>query len=370
MQIESIRLYHLSMPLVSPFETSFGRQDMRDCLLVEVMSAGLHGWGECPVDPNPGYSYETTATAWHILKDFLCPAVVGRQLEGPQAYRDLVRAVRGHPMAKSALEMALWDLVGQRRGVPLRELLGGVRQQVEVGVSVGLQDNPQSLTETVAAYLTDGYRRVKLKIKPGRDVSEVAAVRKTYPDLRLQVDANSAYNLETAQALLPLDDFGLLLIEQPLSEDDLWDHHRLQRQFQTPICLDESIVHPRSARQALEIGACRVINIKQARVGGLLNALEIHDLCRSQSVPVWCGGMLETGIGRAANLALAALPNFTLPGDISATERYYRQDITQERFTLNEDSTISVPAAAGLGIRVDRHALAEFTQSEIAIFPE
>ncbi len=365
MRIDSIGLYHLSMPLVSPFETSFGRQDMRDCLLVEVKSEGLSGWGECPVDPNPGYSYETTVTAWHVLRDFLCPALLASRVDGPQGYRRLVKGIRGHPMARSALEMALWDLTGKRQGRSLQALLGGVLKRVAVGVSVGLQPDPEALVDTVGGYLSQGYRRVKLKIKPGRDVSEVEAVRRAFPELQLQVDANSAYDLESAGALLPLDDFGLLLIEQPLQEDDLWDHQQLQKQLRTPICLDESIIHPRAARQALEMDACRVINIKQARVGGLLNALEIHDLCRERGVPVWCGGMLETGIGRAANLALASLPNFTLPGDISATDRYYRRDITRERFSLNLDSTVDVPGAPGLGIDVDRASLAEFTLSKI-----
>jgi O-succinylbenzoate synthase len=271
-------------------------------------------------------------------------------------------------MAKSGLEMALWDLETQRAGVSLKSLFGGTRAQVPVGVSVGLQASPDALVETVSAYLSDGYRRVKLKIKPGRDVGDVEAVRTAFPDLKLQVDANSAYVLEgpepkaRAEALLPLDNFGLLLIEQPLAEDDLWDHHKLQRQFRTPICLDESIDGLQAARQALEMEACRVVNIKQSRVGGLSAAVAIHDLCADQGVPVWCGGMLETGIGRAVNLALASLPNFSLPGDISATDRYYEQDITHERFSLNPDSTMDVPDRPGIGVTVDRDALEVFTQ--------
>jgi O-succinylbenzoate synthase len=306
----------------------------------------------------------------HILADFIAPAVLGQDLDDVTGYHRRVSKIRGHPMAKSGLEMALWDLEAQRAGVSLKSLFGGTRAQVHVGVSVGLQASPEALVDTVSAYLADGYRRVKLKIKPGRDVGDVRAVRSAFPELKLQVDANSAYVLEGpdpkahASALLPLDDFSLLLIEQPLAEDDLWDHHKLQRQIRTPLCLDESIDGLRAARQALEMAACRVVNIKQSRVGGLSAAIAIHDLCAAQDVPVWCGGMLETGIGRAVNLALASLPNFSLPGDISATDRYYEKDITHERFSLNPDSTMSVPDRPGIGMTVDREALSLFTIAE------
>lgn len=365
LKIETLTLYHLRMPLVTPFETSFGRITHRECLIVEARDEqGLVGWGEVVADRDPGYAYETTGTAWHILSGFLVPLLLNAPLDDADPAADFQRRaarVRGHNMAKAGLEMALWDLRGKREGRSLREMLGGVRERVAVGVSVGIQPTVEALLETVAAYVEQGYRRVKLKIKPGRDVAEVQAVRQAFPDLPLQVDANSAYTLESAQALKPLDDLDLLLIEQPLAEDDLWDHHKLQGAFRTPICLDESITSPRHARQALEMGACRVINIKQGRVGGLGNAKAIHNLAQAQGVPVWCGGMLETGIGRAANLALASLPNFALPGDISATERYYARDITLERFTLNEDSTITVPTGPGLGVTVAREALAAFT---------
>ena len=357
MKIERIHLYHLRMPLRTPFETSFGRIQARECVLVEVFADGLVGYGECPADHDPGYSYETCGTAWHILKDFLLPAVLGQDLAVPDAYPALVAAVRGHPMAKAGLEMALWDLLGKMQGRSLAELLGGVRPRVAVGVSVGLQASPEALVQVVDGYLGQGYRRIKIKIKPGRDVGEAQAVRLAFPELRLQVDANSAYTLESAAALRPLDELGLLLIEQPLAEDDLWDHSRLQAQFKTPICLDESILSARHARQALEMDACRVINIKAGRVGGLSQALAVHELCQGRGVPVWCGGMLETGVGRAANLALAALPGFTLPGDISATDRYYEEDITAERFALNDDSTINVPDQPGLGVTINRQAL-------------
>jgi o-succinylbenzoate synthase len=361
MRIDHITLNHLRMPLVAPFETSFGRVTDRECILALVDSDGLTGYGECVADQKPGYAYETSGTAWHILTDFLCPAIVGRAVDGPSGYRAAVSRVRGHPMAKASLEMALWDLLGKREARSLRDLLGGVRDRVDVGVSVGIQASPEELVETVGRYLDQGYRRIKIKIKPGRDVADARAVRSAFPQVRLQVDANSAYTLETAGALLPLDDLDLLLIEQPLSEDDIWDHRQLQAQLRTPICLDESILTARHARQAIEMKACRVINIKAGRVGGLTEAVAVHEVCRENGVPVWCGGMLETGVGRAANLALASLPNFSLPADISATDRYYKRDITAERFGLNADSTIDVPAGPGLGITLDCAAVDAFT---------
>jgi O-succinylbenzoate synthase len=359
MRIDRITLHHLRMPLVAPFETSFGRVTARECILVAADSEGLTGYGECVADRDPGYAYETAGTAWHVLNDFLCPAALG-EVDGPAGFRKLVAGVRGHPMAKASVEMALWDLVGKRAGRSLRELLGGQRERVDVGVSVGLQASPEALVETVGRYMEQGYGRIKIKIKPGRDVGDAQAVRAAFPTVRLQVDANSAYTLETADVLRPLDDLDLLLIEQPLSEDDIWDHRQLQTQFGTAICLDESIHSVRHARYAVEMDACRIINIKAPRVGGLTEAVAVHDFCQARGLPVWCGGMLETGVGRASNLALASLPGFVLPGDISASDRYYTQDITVERFVLNNDSTITVPAGAGLGVTVDMTAVSSF----------
>jgi len=367
MKIEHLTLHHLRMMLKSPFETSFGRITTRDCVLIEACFHGMVGWGECVADRDPGYSYETAGTAWHVLKDFLAPAIIGREINSPLEFHSLGKMVRGHFMAKSGVEMALWDLQGKLKNCSLREMLGGTRERVEVGVSVGIQPGPEVLVNTVAGYLVQGYRRIKIKIKPGRDVTETLTVRRAFPDLRLQVDANSAYSLDTAAGLLPLDELGLLLIEQPLDEDDLWDHSQLQRQFNTPICLDESILTPRHARQAIEMGACRVINIKTGRVGGLSQAVAIHNLCSQHGIPVWCGGMLETGVGRAANLALASLPNFTLPGDISATDRYYEEDITDQRFTLNQDSTIDVPNLPGLGVTINQPALDRVTINRLKL---
>ena len=367
MKIAQITLRHVRMTLRSPFETSFGRIQTRDCLLLEAAADGLTGYGECVADRDPGYSYETVHTAWHILRDFILPAILNQDIEDPYDLQRRMNFVRGHPMAKAGLEMALWDLIGKRDGRSLQEMFGGRRAQVDVGVSVGIQDSPAALVGVVEGYLARGYRRVKIKIKPGRDVADTQAVRKAFPDLRLQVDANSAYRLDTASVLHPIDDLSLLLIEQPLDEDDLWDHSQLQKSFKTPICLDESILSARHARQALEMGACRVINIKAGRVGGLSEAIAIHDLCLSRGIPVWCGGMLETGVGRASNLALASLPGFALPGDISATERYYFEDITQQSFTLNPDSTISVPTGPGLGVSLDLAALERATMAKLSL---
>ncbi len=365
MKIERVTLQHLSMPLVSPFETSFGREIDRECILITARAEGLTGYGECVASRDPGYNYETTGTAWHILKDFIVPSILGKELETAADFQKHVRGIRGHQLAKAGLEMALWDLLGKHDGKSLRDLFGGERKKVEVGVSVGLQSSPETLVEAVRGYLQSGYGRVKIKIKPGRDVRDATAIRAAFPDLRLQVDANSAYTLGSAGSLKPLDELGLLLIEQPLFEDDIWDHRRLQQEFHTPICLDESIVSPRHARYALEMEACRIINIKAARLGGLSQALEVHDLCLAAGLPVWCGGMLETGIGRASNLALASLPGFVLPGDISASDRYYRRDITHERFRLNSDSTIDVPEGSGLGVTIDEAAVAAFTLGQL-----
>ncbi len=366
MKIESITLHHISMPLVAPFETSFGRETDRECILVIIKSEGLIGYGECVPSRDPGYNYETTGTAMHILKDFIVPLILGTDVKDAADFQERVSRIRGHHLAKAGVEMALWDLLGKRAGKSLRELFGGVREKVEAGVSIGIQESAQSLVRTAADFVKQGYARVKIKIKPGRDVEDASAVRQAFPNLRLQVDANSAYSLNDMQTLKPLDKLNLLLIEQPLFEDDIWDHHKMQEQFETPICLDESIVSPRHARYAIEMKACRVINIKAARVGGLSQAVMVHDLCLENKLPVWCGGMLETGVGRASNLALASLPNFVLPGDVSASDRYYARDITNERFVLNADSTIDVPGGAGLGVTINEKALKDFTLLELS----
>ena len=367
MKIESLTLYHIRLPLVTPFTTSFGSIDHKECVLVKLHADGLIGYGESAVERDPGYNYETTGTAWHILKDFVAPLILEQDVVDAADFQRRMAGIRGHFLAKAGVEMALWDLLGKRDGKSLKSMFEGQRDNVEVGVSIGIQESASALVRAAEGYVSQGYNRLKIKIKPGRDVEDTSAVRKAFPEIRLQVDANSAYTLETAEALQPLDDLDLLLIEQPLWEDDIWDHRMLQSQFKTPICLDESIVSPRHARYALEMDACRIINIKPGRVGGLSQGLEIHDMCRAQNMPVWCGGMLETGVGRASNLAIASLPGFTLPGDISASDRYFPRDITHEHFTLNPDSTIDVPDAPGLGVTIDEEALQSFTLAKLEL---
>jgi O-succinylbenzoate synthase len=352
MRLESIELHHIRLPLREPFATSFGTTLERDAILVRVAGDGLEGWGECTAGRVPDFSYETTNTVWHVLSDFLCPAAMAADIADPQGARQVAAGVRGHPMAKAGLEAALWDLFATRAGQPLSRFLGGKGDRVSVGVSVGLQASAGELVEKVGEYMAQGYARVKVKIKPGHDVDEVRAVRKAYPGLGLQVDANAAYKFSDLGVFKALDELDLAMIEQPLGATDLTDHSRLQAQLRTPLCLDESIADAASAGAAIDLGACRVINIKSGRVGGLEEARHIHDLCAQRAIPVWCGGMLETGIGRAANVALATLPNFRLPGDLSASARYYAEDLIEEPFVLNSDSTLSVPTAAGIGVRL------------------
>ena len=359
--VEQITLTHIAMPLVSAFETSFGRDTVREAIILELRTAQGTGWGQTVAFETPGYSYETLDTCWTILTRYLIPAIFARPLTDLTDLHSRWAWIRGHLMARAALEGAVAALLAENAGQSLAAWLGGSRDRVPVGVSVGIQESPEALCAVVAGYRAAGYGRIKLKIKPGKDLAYVAAVRAAFPDALLMVDANSAYTLADADRLRALDAFGLLMIEQPLAHDDIYEHSLLQPQLQTPICLDESIHSVADARAALELGSCRIINIKVGRVGGLLPARAIHDLCRARDVPVWCGGMLETGIGRAANLAIAGLPGFTLPGDISASSRYYREDIATPEFSLNPDSTISVPTAPGLGVTVSREALAAVT---------
>jgi O-succinylbenzoate synthase len=361
MKIERIELHHISQPLVAPFRTSFGTQISRPCILVAVYSEGLVGWGECVASDDPGYSYETINTAWHILSDFLIPPNLGQEVNTLDDLTSRYRWVRGHPMAKAGLENALWDLLAQAQSVPLSKLLGGIRDRVEVGVSIGIQPTLAEQLERVDQFIAQGYRRIKMKIEPGWEIEPLSAVRKLYPDIKLMADANSAFTLDDAPLFREMDALNLLMIEQPLHYDDIADHAKLQAQLKTPICLDESIHSPLHARWAIEIKACRVINMKVGRVGGLSNAIAIHHLCAEAGIPLWCGGMLETGVGRATNLHLATMPNFTLPGDISATDRYYHEDIAEPDFKLNqEDSTLTVPVGPGIGVKVAPERLAKY----------
>lgn len=367
MKIDRIILYLLNQELKNPFETSFGSIKSRQCILIEAYADGVRGYGECVADREPGYSYETTGTAWHILRDFLVPQILGKDINNPYELSDLIDHIRGHPMAKAGLEMCLWDLMGKDKNKSLKQLLGGSTDCVDVGVSIGIQDTKEELLKAVEDYLDEGYKRVKVKIKPGRDVADVEYIRKAYPDLKLQVDANAAYTIKTIDSITSLDKLNLLMIEQPLAEDDLLDHSRIRSKFTTPICLDESISSLRHARQALELKACGIVNIKAGRVGGLSWAKAIHDLCYQQDIAVWCGGMLETGVGRAANLALASLPGFTYPGDISASDRYYSKDVTCQKFILKNNSTIDVPDGPGLGIDLDQKVLEKATMKKLSI---
>ncbi|MCA9866275.1 MAG: o-succinylbenzoate synthase [Anaerolineae bacterium] len=362
MKIERIDLYHVSMRLVSPFVTSFGPQQQRDCLLTAVHAEGLTGWGESVATNDPGYSYETTGTAWHILSDFLIPALIGRDMAGPEALGPALSFVRGHPLAKAALDQAMWDLAAQSDGISMSAKLAepyaeGPKARVPVGVSIGIQPSLERTVEVIGEYYDQGYRRIKLKIKPGHDLAVARAARAAYPDLPIMLDANSAFRLEDAAVFQAMDNLDLLMLEQPLGYEDIYDHSRLRPLIKTPLCLDESIHSDDHARYALAIDACDIINVKPSRVAGWTEARRIHDRCRAAGMPLWVGGMLETGVGRAAQLALASLPGFTLPGDISATERYYERDITAPFYLNREDSTISVPSGVGLGVVIDHDYL-------------
>lgn len=366
MKIKQITIYHLNMPLVHPFETSFGRETQRECLIIAAQTDNLTGWGECVVTDKPDYSSETISTAWHILKDFLIPAVLNVHLPSIEDLVDTYQWIRGHYMAKASLQAAVWDLLAQIEGKSLASKLAEPydeepKDRVKVGVSIGIQPTIADTLTRIEDFLSQGFSRIKLKIKPGWDLELLSAVRDVFPDIPLMVDANSAYTMGDVKIIRQMDDFNLTMIEQPLAHDDIFLHSKLQELLNTPICLDESIHTPDQAEWALEINACKIINIKPGRVGGLWESRLIHDLCETRGIPVWCGGMLETGIGRAANLALASLPNFTLPSDTGPTERYWTKDIIDEIFTLNGgDSTITVPTQPGLGISVNMDQVDRF----------
>jgi O-succinylbenzoate synthase len=348
-RIDAVEVRRVTLPLRFPFETSFGRTTTRQFLLVSVSADGLTGHAECVADVDPFYLPETNHTALHVLRDFLVPLAFAREIESPGEIFPAFARVRGHEMAKAALEMAVWELWARRDGVPLWRLLGGCGGEIEAGVSVGLQKDEGELLDRVGAEVAAGYRRVKIKIKPGRDVALVAAIRARFPRLPLMVDANSAYTLADADRLCALDRFSLTMIEQPLGWDDIVDHAALQKRLATPICLDESIRSGEDARRALDLGACRVVNVKVGRVGGFAGALAVHDVCRTRGVPVWCGGMLESGIGRLANVHLQTLPGFTLPGDTSASERYFEEDLVDPPVVVSPEGRIAVPEGPGIG---------------------
>lgn len=361
MKIDSIVLREIRIPLLHPFETSFGCITGRNILLAEVESGGVVGWGECVAGEHPAYSEESVDTAWAVLTKELIPALLHAELNSPGACPREMSHVRGNRMAKATLENAIWDLESQQTGLPLWELLGGVRKKIACGVSLGIQPTVERLLEIVERELSAGYQRIKLKCKLGYDVELFEAVRKRWPDILLSCDANAAYRLKDEKLLRSFDNFNLLMIEQPLWHDDFYYHSLLQRQLKTPICLDESIRNRRDALAAIEMESCQIINIKVGRVGGFSEAIRVHNATAERGIPVWCGGMLETGIGRAHNIALSTLPNFSLPGDVSASARYWEEDIIEPEVTVTANGEIEVPQIAGRGFEVKHDRIEKLT---------
>jgi len=364
-KVEGVEIRMVRLPLVEPFETSFGKIDSRLIFLVCLNAGGLKGWGEVVASEQPLYSYETAGTAFHVIKDFLAPAILDEPIADLAGLAEKFSRFRGHNMAKAGLELAFMDLLAQVNKKSLAALIGGERKRIAVGVSLGIQPSLSQLLRRVDKYLDLGYQRIKLKIKPGWDNQVVFEVRRLYPNILLSVDANSAYTLADMDHLRKLDDFNLLMIEQPLQSDDIVDHAELQKRLKTSLCLDESITGQRQATAALDLESCRIINIKIGRVGGYSEALAIHDLCAARNVPVWCGGMLESGIGRAHNIALASLHGFTLPGDISASSRYFERDLISPEVTVASDGTVTVPDAIGLGFEVDTAFIERQTETRV-----
>jgi O-succinylbenzoate synthase len=361
MWIEAVTLRKLKMRLKAPFETSFGASWNRDVLLVEIQSEGFTGWSEITVGENPFFSPETTFTARHICRDFLIPSILGKNISDASQVREQFALVRGHEMACAGIENALWDLEARHKSLPLWKLLGGARQEIPSGVSLGIQDTPEKLLKTIEVELKAGYQRIKIKIKPGKDFEYASAARNAFPNIKLMVDANSAYSLEDAAHLRSFDGLHLMMMEQPLWWDDIFAHAKLQAQLQTPICLDESIHNLRHAQAAVGLQACRIINIKLGRVGGHTAAREIQKYCQENRVPAWCGGMLESGIGRAHNVAMSTLPGFTLPGDVSASSRYWDEDLIEPAIEVTPRGTIQVSQAPGIGYAVKRDLVERLT---------
>ncbi len=368
--ISSIELREIRLPLIHFFETSFGRTTERRIILVRARDRdGAEGWGECTAGEGPFYSEEWTDTAWDTLREFLAPIVAGTRIEKADNVFQLMKAVRGHRMAKAAIENACWDLEAKLAGLPLWNYLGGTQREIPCGVSIGIQDTPQILLEKIEKEVAAGYQRIKIKIKPGWDVKIVERVRKQFPDLRLMSDANSAYTLADVSLFKELDRFNLMMIEQPLTHDDIFDHAILQQQIETAVCLDESIHSPEDAKHALDLKSCRIINVKLGRVGGHSEAKRLERITRESNVPVWCGGMLEAGIGRAHNIAMATLAGFTLPGDVSASARYWEEDIIDPPVTVSTSGTIAAPDRPGIGFDVKLSRLNALTVRKETIDP-
>ena len=362
MIVSAIELREINLPLIHFFETSFGRTTERRIILVRVLSSGgAEGWGECTAGEGPFYSDEWAETAWPTLKEFLAPMVMGQEVEDAGAVYNLMKRVRGHRMAKAAIETACWDLEAKHAGVPLWRHLGGVHEEIQCGVSLGIQDSPEALLEKIEGELADGYQRIKIKIKPGWDLDIVRTVRERFPDIRLMGDANSAYSLADVGLFQALDEFNLMMLEQPLAHDDMFDHASLQKEIETSICLDESIKTAEDAEHAIAMGACRIINLKLGRVGGHALAKRVESIAREKGIPVWCGGMLESGIGRAHNIAMATLPGFTLPGDVSASSRYWHEDTIDPPVTVTRNGTIKAPDKPGIGFEINRARIDQLT---------
>jgi o-succinylbenzoate synthase len=360
-KVKRVILRHLQMELKSPFTTSFGSFQKKEFILVEAMDEdGVSGWGESVAFPSPWYNEETVKTNWHMIEDFLLPLLFQAPIAHPEELQQRFSVIRKNQMAKAAIEGAIWDLFAKKQQLPLHKALGGNKKRIEVGVSIGIQKSIDDLLRIIERYVQEGYRRIKIKIKPGWDVEVVKEVRRRFPDVPLMVDANSAYSLEDIDRLKALDEFQLMMIEQPLAPDDTVDHATLQAQLNTPICLDESIHSAEDARKAIQLGSCRIINIKIGRVGGLTEAKRIHDICKENHIPVWCGGMLEAGVGRAHNIAITTLDNFTLPGDTAASSHYWTKDIIVPEVTVHH-GTITVPEKSGIGYDVDRQQVDIYT---------
>jgi o-succinylbenzoate synthase len=361
MRLRSLTLREIHLNLLAPFETSMDRVTERHVILAEADVDGLIGWGECTAGESPFYSPEDTETCWHILKDYAWPMLKGKEFASASQIWALLEHVRGHTMAKATIETAIWDAEAKLKNIPLWKLLGGTREEIPSGVSIGVKNSLDELVAAVKTELAAGYQRIKIKIKPGKDLPQVQRVRQEFPRIKLSVDANSAYRKEDLPLLQQLDAFYLMMIEQPLGWDDLFGHVEIQKALQTPICLDECIHTYEQAEAAITLGACRIINIKLGRVGGHHQARRIHDLCQKNAIPVWCGGMLESGIGRAHNIAMSTLPNFSLPGDVSASRRYWREDVISPEVTVSPQGTIRVPTAPGIGFEPRRDFIDSLT---------
>ena len=361
MKIEAITLREIRMPLVHFFETSFGRTTERRILLVTLHTDGPEGWGECVAGEDPFYSEESVDTAWYAIEKYLAPALLGKNIGKGADAPELMGRVRGHRMAKGALENAFWDAEAQARQKPLWKLLGGSQKEIPCGVSIGIQNSHEQLLEKIATELSAGYRRIKVKCKPGWDLEVFGKIRDRWPDILLSCDANSAYTLHQAEHLKKFDRFNLLMIEQPLWHDDFYFHAQLQQQIKTSICLDEAIHNARAARAAIELGSCRIINIKVGRVGGFSEAIAVHNVAQENGIPVWCGGMLESGIGRSHNIALSTLKNFTLPGDVSASKRYWNEDIIEPAVEVSPEGLIAVPQTPGRGFEIKTDLIDQLT---------